>query len=67
MEPILSVVGIGAGNGEELGWTEGAAEGAGSEQWRLGEVAVAKSSCRRFPIEDDDVAPARGEGDKETE
>ena len=58
---------MGAGNGEELGWTEGAAEGEGSEQWRLGELAVAKSSCLRLPIEDDDVAPTRGEGDEEAE
>jgi hypothetical protein len=58
---------MGAGNGEELGWTEGAAEGEGSEQWRLGELAVAESSCLRLPIEDDDVAPARGEGDEEAE
>jgi len=58
---------MGAGNGEEVGWTEGAAEGEGSEQWRLGEVVVEESSCLRFPIEDDEVAPARGEGDKETE
>lgn len=67
MEPIDSVVGMGAGNGEELGWTEGATEGEGSEQWRLGEVAMAESSCLRLPIEDDDVGPARGEGDEETE
>jgi hypothetical protein len=67
MEPILSVVGMGAGNGKELGWTEGAAEGEGSEQWRLGEVAMDKSSCLRLPIGDDDVAPAGGEGDEETE
>jgi hypothetical protein len=66
---MLSMVGMGAGNGEELGWTKGAAEGEGSEQWRLGEVAVSghESSCLRLPIGDDDVAPARGEGDEGSE
>lgn len=58
---------MGAGNSEEVGWTEGSAEGEGSEQWRLGEVAVKESFCLRLPIEDDEVAPARGEGDKDTE
>lgn len=66
MELVLSVE-IGAGNGEELGRTEGAAEGESSEQWRFGEVAVAESSCLRLPIGDDDVAPTRGEGDGEGE
>jgi len=58
---------MGAGNGGGVGWTEGAAEEEGSEQWRLGDKAVAVSSCLRLPIEDDDVARARGEGDEETE
>jgi hypothetical protein len=60
------VVGMGAGNGE-VGGMEGVAEGDGSEQWRLGDGAKAESSCLRLPIEDIEVARARGGGDGETE
>ena len=34
-EPIraTAAVGVGAGNGEKVGWTEGVVEGEGSEEW----------------------------------
>lgn len=31
VEPIRAAVGMGAGSGEKVGWTEGVAEGEGSE------------------------------------